>query len=118
MSSKLWKIAVMLVLLAAPATEAGGSASDDYQSTLRQYLIARHCELVTPDVMSGFRLKVMTFHGVGGVTPRDARDVREEVNSAVRRDWRNRGMGARDPRCRTQGRAAARAFVEYLHGED
>lgn len=114
--AKLSRVVAMLVLM-IPSIAASGPV-EEYQTTLRLYLIARHCELLTPDVMSGFRVKLMTFHGVGGVTARDAQGYREAVNDVVRRDWRNRGMGARDPRCRTEGRAAARAFVEFLYADD
>lgn len=118
MRAKWRRVAVILVLLAAPGSGFAGSAVDDYQDTVRQYLVARHCELLTQDVMSGFRVKVMTFHSAGAVTPRDAQRVRDAVNDTVRRDWRNRGMGARDPRCRTEGRAAAQRLVDFLYADD
>lgn len=116
--SNVLGLAATLVLLATPGAGFAGSAVEQYQETLRQYLIARHCDLVTEDVMSGFRVKVMTLHSLGNVTSREGQQYRAAVNEAVRRDWRNRGMGAQDPRCRTEGRAAAQRLVEFLYTDD
>jgi hypothetical protein len=40
------------------------------------------------------------------------------AGEAVRQQWRNSGKGVQDPRCRTEGRAAAAHFVGFLQGTD
>jgi len=48
----------------------------------------------------------------------EAQTRRAAAGEAVRQQWRNSGKGAQDPRCRTEGRAAAAHFVDFLHGTD
>lgn len=99
--------ALALALAAPPAAADATPASRAYLGALRDYLIAIHCGLDDWIVRDGFRLEVMALHHQGRVAPREARALRERAHEEVRREWRLRGSGARDPRCRKEGRAAA-----------
>lgn len=106
-------IAVLLAASTAAATNG-----DAYEALVQRYLVARHCGLVTRDVMDGFRIEIMTLLSTGTVTAAEARAGRRAAGEAVRQGWRNRGQGDRDPRCRIEGLAAATYFSDALHGND
>ena len=103
-----------LFLIAVPMTLTA-DVGDRYEELVRRYLIARHCELVTPDVMNGFRIEIMTLLGSGAITASQAQAGRRSAGEKVRQEWRNHGKGAHDPRCRSEGHAAAAYFVDALY---
>ncbi len=108
--------ATLLLMTAAKQLSADDGGA--YEELVRRFLIARHCELVTPEVMNGFRIEIMTALDSGAISATQAQARRAAAGEAVRQQWRNSGKGARDPRCRTEGRAAAAHFVDFLHGTD
>lgn len=115
--SRRQAVLATLFLMTAPQHLSAGDGSA-YEELVRQYLIAHHCELVTSDVMNGFRIEIMTLLDSGSITATQAQAGRRAAGEAVRQEWRNRGQGARDPRCRSEGRAAAARFVGVLHDGD
>ena len=108
--------ATLLVMTAAQHLSAGDGEA--YEELVRRFLIARHCELVTPEVMNGFRIEIMAFLDSGAISGTEAQARRAAAGEAVRQQWRNSGKGAQDPRCRTEGRAAATHFVDFLYSTD
>ena len=108
--------AVLVLMTAAQQLSAGDGGA--YEELVRRFLIARHCELVTPEVMNGFRIEIMTLMDSGAMGAREAQARRAAAGEAVRQQWRNSGKGAQDPRCRREGRAAAAHFVDFLHGAE
>lgn len=106
-------LAALLLTLTSRQAFAGNGGV--YEELVRLYLIAHHCELVDYDVMSGFRIEIMTVLDSGTVTAAQARASRRAAGEAIRQEWRNRGQGARDPRCRSEGQAAAARFMDVLH---
>ena len=94
-----------LLVFATEVPAAGDHV--EYQEILRSFQVARHCGLATEDVAAGFRVAIQELHATRAVSGEEAQIHRTTVAEAVRRDWRNRGTGNRDPRCLTQGRRAA-----------
>ena len=110
--------AVTLVTLVTLAPAATGAAEAAHRDAVRDYLIVRHCALESDTVAAGFRIEVIELVGQGRISPRAARADRAAAADEVRRDWRNRGMGARDPRCLTVGRAAAERFLSVIEARE
>lgn len=108
--------ATLVLMTAALQLSAGEGGA--YEELVRRFLIARHCELVTPEVMNGFRIEIMTLLDSEAISATQAQARRATAGEAVRQQWRNSGKGAQDPRCRTGGRAAAAHFIDFLHATD
>jgi len=108
------------LMLVATITESAGVSvtADALERTVRHYLIAQHCGLVTPEVMHGFRLQSLAMLSAGEISPAHAQQRRAAASEAVRLEWRNRGMGEQDPRCDNEGRAAAARFVQFLRADE
>ncbi len=105
-------------LAIAGCLAASGTASADeldYQNAIYAFLVARHCELATVEVREGFRLTLSHLQHQERIAPDAARQARALAGEALRIEWRNRGSGAQDPRCPTQGRAAAKRFRDFLY---
>jgi len=109
--------AALLTLLMHVPAEAGADGNA-HRDAVRDYLIVRHCGLQSDDVMAGFRIEVIGLIEREGVSPTAARLDRDSAAEQVRRNWRNRGMGTRDPRCSIEGRAAVERFLEVLEVRD
>lgn len=106
---------VMTAMLAPAATGAAGNPPDSsHGHAVRDYLIVRYCGLETERVRAGFRIEVIGLVERGDVSPEAARIERRAAAEYVRREWRNRGMGSRDPRCLTEGQAAVDRFLSVL----
>ena len=99
--------------LAAATTASAGEL--EYQKAIYAFLVARHCELATAEVRDGFRLTLSHLQQEDRIAPDAARQARAQAGEALRNEWRNRGSGARDPRCPKQGRAAAQRFRDFLY---
>ncbi len=108
--------ATLVLMTAAQQLSAGDGGA--YEALVRRFLIARHCELVTPEVMNGFRIEIMTFLDSGAISGTEAQARRAAAGEAVRQQWHNSGRGAQVPRCRTEGRTAAAHFVDFLYSTD
>lgn len=107
----------VLIALALGAGEVG-SASGTHQEAIRDYLIVQHCGFETEEVRAGFRIEIIGLIGDGQISASAAHADRNAAAEAVRRGWRNRGMGPADPRCLTEGRAAVDRFLTVLHSPD
>ena len=107
-----------LVVAATLAAAGIGAAEGVHRDAVRDYLIVRHCGLETETVAAGFRIEIIELVAAGGVSPQAARIDRAAAADDVRRDWRNHGMGARDPRCLTMGRAAVERFLSVLEAQE
>lgn len=102
----------VLLTLATGVSAAGKHI--EYQEILRSYQVALHCGLATEDVAAGFRVAIQELHATRAISGEEAQIHRATVAEAIRQDWRNRGMGHRDPRCLTQGRDAAKRLRRVI----
>ncbi len=108
-----------LALAACLAAGTSASANElEYQKAIYAFLVARHCELATDEVREGFRLTLSHLLQQDRIAPDAAREARARAGESLRMEWRNRGSGARDPRCPKQGRAAAQRFRDFLYAGD
>jgi len=103
-----------IVVCAGQAVAAGGA----HQDAVRDYLIVKHCGFENEGVRAGFRIEIISLIGDGKISASTARAERDAAAEEVRRQWRNRGMGSADPRCLTEGRAAAYRFLTVLNPPD
>ena len=105
-----------LAIAGGLAAGTSAAASElEYQKAIYAFLVARHCELATAEVRDGFRLTLSHLLQQERIAPDAARQARALAGEALRLEWRNRGSGAQDPRCPTQGRAAAKRFRDFLY---
>ncbi len=98
------------VLSLASAAQAQGS----YETLVREILIVRQCGLSDEVVEAGFRLQAEVMTASGEISASEAAVARDRGRESYRRDWRNRGAGPTDPRCRDEGGMAAARFRAYV----
>jgi hypothetical protein len=62
--------ATLVLTTAAQHLSAGDAGA--YEELVRRFHVARHCKLVTPEVMDGFRIKIITLLGSRAISATDA----------------------------------------------
>jgi hypothetical protein len=96
------------------ALSAAAQAQDTYEILVREILVVRQCGLSDELVEAGFRLQAEAMTASGEVSASEAAAARDRGRESYRRDWRNRGAGPSDPRCRDEGGMAAARFRAYV----
>ena len=113
MHASLPALAALLLAL-APDPARADAGTDSHRDAVRDYLIVKHCGLDSDAVRAGFRIEIIALLGDGEIAASIAQTDRHAAAEEVRREWRNRGMGNRDPRCLSKGRAAVERFLTVL----
>jgi hypothetical protein len=62
--------ATLVLTTAAQHLSAGDGGA--YKELVRRFLVARHCGLVTPEVMNGFRIEIITLLDSKAISATDA----------------------------------------------
>jgi len=98
--------------VAAPPVAA---AAHDYRQAVYAYGVAQFCGFAGPEVGAGFRIEALYLIQRDALSATQAQAARAAAARALRLEWRYRGRGRMDPRCRTEGRVAARRLRAFLH---
>ena len=114
-TAQVARVLAVTILGQASAALADGEA---YERAVYDYRVAVFCSLVGDEVRDGFRIEAQYLIARDRLSAMTARSARQAAAAAVDRKWRNRGSGARDPRCRTAGRAAADRFRSFLLADE
>ena len=112
------------VALAAQAVAAQTLAADvsrealaarhwELHTAIYDVTVCEYCDLLTPEVVSGFNLLAADLIERDGLPSQEVREIRISAWTKADLEWSNRGVGGFRNWCRTDGQSAARRFIEY-----